>query len=108
MNKTEQEIINAIIGNQNKYISNTGIKHTETTCIVSLHCSPIAVFDKTKETLELSDCNWCTKTTASRLNAILEWFYPSITVKRKKGSTIFIKGREVVSRDSLKLSLKTH
>lgn len=108
MNKTEKRVINAIVGNQNKVIYNTVVKHTETVCTVSLFCNIIAVFDKTKQVLTLSDANWCTQTTQSRLNAILEWFYPSIKVKRRKGSTLFVKDGKVISTQQLTLSLEPH
>lgn len=53
--------------------------------VVTLHETPIATFEPDIQRLTLRHGGWHSRTTASRLNALLSWFAPNWRVFSKRG-----------------------
>lgn len=90
MNKTEVKLAKAI---QNfKYLNygNTSIQPVGNILKVYLHGSVIAEYNRKTQQLKLTDAGWCTKTTVSRLNMVLQAFgLSAIYARMCKGTTQF-------------------
>lgn len=81
MRKIEQEMIEAIKTGRAYQKQNTTVSHSEESIKVYLHGNLIAKI--TDNELWLSDAEWQSKTTKSRLNCILSHFnLPTISVKK--------------------------
>lgn len=77
MRKVTQLTTNAFFRGQNLSLSNTVVKQTKEFAEMYLHWNLIAVLDKAKNILLLSDCGRQSNTTKERLNGLLwgmsEW-----------------------------------
>jgi hypothetical protein len=72
MRKIEEKMIDAINYRQNWASDNTIVEIVDDEIIVKLHFHPIARISK--NSIQISSCGYRTKTTKSRLNAILSHF----------------------------------
>ena len=72
MRKIEEKMIAAIINRKNWVCDNTMVEIDGDEIIVKLHFHTIAKISK--NSIQISSCGYETKTTKSRLNAILSYF----------------------------------
>ena len=90
MRKIEQQMIQAIENQSDWRLDNTQVissvfEHDNTEIYritVILHGSPIATLNKRE--LEFSPCGWCTPTTKSRLNALLQTYCNASIYQKNK------------------------
>lgn len=81
MRKIEREMIEAILNGKAYHNNNTSVSCSEDTTKIYLHGHLIVKVDG--KDLWVSDCNYQTKTTKSRLNCILSHFnLPTISAKK--------------------------
>ena len=84
MRKIEKQIISAIKNNQDLKVDNTQVINCSNVSDVYLHGNLIARIGETW--MELFDCGYQTKTTKSRLNALLAAFgCPNEYIFQRKG-----------------------
>lgn len=74
MRVIERKMVEAVKSRKPMRGKNTAVVHDAETTTVFLHHNPIARFDWTDNTVEVSNCGWSTVTTKSRLNALLRVF----------------------------------
>lgn len=92
MNLIEEKMIECLTRNKNKTLKNTTVtnvsynlqNNTVNKKYIYLYGNLITVFQESNEGFELciTDAGWKTKTTKSRLNAILDW-YDDYQIKNK-------------------------
>lgn len=105
MNKTEVKLAKAIQNFEYLNYGNTLIQPVGTILKVYLHGSVIAVYNRKTEQLKLTDAGWCTKTTVSRLNMVLQAFgLSAIYARMRKGTTQFFLGSYMFGEHSLELN----
>jgi hypothetical protein len=77
MRKIEESINDALRQKETKSFGNTSVNYSDDFSTVFLHGNPIVKISWENMTAKLSNCGWESKTTKSRLNAILSEFTTS-------------------------------
>ena len=83
MRQIEAQMLNAAATGRDWHKDNTAVDVTDHGIVIRLHGYPIARLDPDDQLLWITDAGWQTKTTKSRLNALLSQFCPGCGIHQK-------------------------
>ena len=83
MRQIESQMVNAVAAGRNWHGTNTSVDVTDHGIVIRLHGNKIAQLSKDDQCLYVTDAGWQTKTTKSRLNALMSGLCPGCGIYQK-------------------------